>query len=48
MYSEENSGCGSNLTTLDLFTEPSAQFVSLIHTNKELLLQSLMWFDVVG
>lgn len=48
MYSEENSGCGSNLTTLDLFTEPSAQFVSLIHTNEELLLQSLMWFDVVG
>lgn len=31
-----------------LFSEPSAEFVSLIHTNKELLWCYLMWFDVCG
>lgn len=33
---------GSDLSASDLFSEPSAEFASLIHTNKELLLWSLI------
>lgn len=44
----ETDAPASDLITSDLFTELSAKFASLIHTNKELLLWSLIWFDAFG